>query len=165
MAILDIVLAPDPVLAKKAEPVKKVTAEVRQLMDDMLETMYAAPGVGLAAPQVGVSKCILVMDISKAKDEPLMLVNPVIVKKSEEICVEEEGCLSAPDLFADVERPCAVEVEYLDYDGKKQVLKVDGLLAVCVQHEMDHLEGIMFYEHISSLRRNIILRKLKKMKK
>lgn len=165
MAKLDIVVAPAPVLKAKAEPVKKVNDEIRTLLDDMLETMYTAPGVGLAGPQVGVSKQILVIDVSRSKDEPLQMVNPKLIYKSEETCMEEEGCLSVPDQFADVERPCEVEVEYLDRDGKKQILKADGLLAVCIQHEMDHLKGILFYDHISSLRKNIILRKLKKLKK
>jgi peptide deformylase len=171
MAMLDIVIAPAPVLSKKAELVTEVTDELRKFMDDMLETMYDAPGVGLAAPQVGVSKRILVMDVSKKVDEnkeggePLYLINPVIISQSEDTCIDEEGCLSAPDLFADVERYCDVEVEYLDYNGEKQVMKASGLLAVCIQHEMDHLNGIMFYEHISLLRKKMIIKKLKKMQK
>jgi peptide deformylase len=171
MAILDIVIAPAPVLAAKAEPVAKVDSSIKKLMDDMLETMYDAPGVGLAAPQIGVSKRVIVIDITvsrstpESEKSPLCLANPVIISKSEDHCIDEEGCLSAPDLFADVERSCEVEIEYLDYNGKKQSLKADGLLAVCIQHEIDHLDGIMFYEHISSLRRNMIVRKLKKLQK
>lgn len=165
MAILDILIAPNPILSQKAKPVAEVTDATRQFMDDMLETMYEAPGVGLAAPQVGVLEQIIVIDVSEGKDSPLYLINPKITYLSEELCIEEEGCLSAPDLFADVKRACEVEVEYTDYSGKERKLKTDGILAVCIQHEIDHLEGIMFYEHISSLRKSMMVRKLKKMQK
>jgi len=164
MAILPILVAPHPVLKAKSKPVSKVDDEVRKLMDDMLETMYAAPGVGLAAPQVGVGRRIVVIDVA-GKDEPpapLFLVNPEVVWQSEELSVYEEGCLSVPKQYADVERPARVRVRYLDRDGKRQEVEGDGLLAVCLQHEIDHLDGTLFIDHLSLLKRNIILRKVKK---
>jgi len=165
MAILDIVIAPAKVLSTKAEPVKEVNEEIKTLLGNMLETMYADKGVGLAGPQVGISKRVVVMDVSSDKTQPLLLVNPEIINKSEEICLGEEGCLSVPGLFADVERYSEVEVKYLDENGKEQTLKADGLLAVCIQHELDHLNGVMFYDRISRLRKNMILKKLKKSQK
>jgi peptide deformylase len=167
MALRPIVVAPDPVLKAKALPVETVDAELRQLMDDMLETMYAAPGIGLAAPQVGVSKRVIVMDIAH-EDEPkapLFMANPELVWVSDEDSTYEEGCLSVPEHYADVVRPAEIRVTYLDRDGKKQELKADGLLATVIQHEMDHLEGILFIDHLSSLKRNMILRKLLKSRK
>jgi len=162
---LDIVVAPDPILKKKANKVKKVDKKIQKLMNQMLETMYGAPGIGLAAPQVGVSKQIIVIDVSENKDNPLFLINPVITNASEDTCIREEGCLSAPDQFGDVERPCEITVEYLDYYGEPQKFTTDGLLATCIQHEIDHLKGIMFYEHLSTLRKHMMIKKLKKMKK
>ena len=135
-------------------------------MDDMLETMYDAPGIGLAAIQVGVPKRIIVMDISRdeSKKDPRYFVNPIIRNKNEEKAKYEEGCLSVPDQFAEIERPSACEVEYLDYEGKKQLLKADGLLATCIQHEMDHLDGILFIDYLSKLKKSMIIKKLSKIK-
>jgi len=167
MAIMPIIIAPDPRLKVKCEPVEEVTPELVKLMDDMLDTMYAAPGIGLAAPQVGVTKRILVADVCKEDDkrEPRRLINPEIVWASEELFEYEEGCLSLPEQYSEVERPKQVRIKYLDEHGQEQEIEAEGLLAVCLQHEMDHLEGILFVDHISSLKRNVILRKLKKMKK
>ena len=167
MAKLDIVIAPDPVLKTKAPAVDAVDDGVRRLMDDMLETMYAAPGIGLAAPQIGVLKRILVCDVAGADDEPqpLSMVNPTLVWESAETETAQEGCQSLPDQYADVTRPAAVRVRYLDADGSPQELAAEGLLARCVQHEMDHLDGILFTDHLSTLKRNIIMRKLTKWKK
>ena len=167
MALLPILTAPDPRLKKKSLPVAAVDAEVRQLMDDMLETMYAAPGIGLAAPQVGALKRVIVLDIDReeTKSGPLFMANPEIVEASDEDVIYEEGCLSVPDHYSDVARPEKVRVRYLDRDGKQQELACEGLLATCVQHEIDHLDGILFIDHISSLKRNMILRKLLKARK
>jgi peptide deformylase len=167
MAILPILIAPDPRLKQKAKPVARVDARVRALMDDMLETMYDAPGIGLAAPQVGVLERVIVVDVAD-KDEtpqPLRLANPEILWQSEEMGVYNEGCLSLPDHYADVERPARVKVRYLDENGEPRDLDADGLLATCIQHEIDHLEGTLFVDHISMLKRNMILRKLQKTKK
>jgi peptide deformylase len=167
MALLDIIVAPDPRLKLRAKPVGRVTPEIRRLMDDMLETMYAAPGIGLAAPQVGRLVRVIVLDVAR-KDEPrrpLRLADPEIVSASEEQVLYEEGCLSLPEQFAEVERPRAVRVRYRDENDQVQELDAEGLLAVCIQHEMDHLEGTLFVDHISALRRGMILRKLQKQKK
>jgi len=166
MAKLDIITAPDPRLKITAEPVV-VDDEVRQLMDDMLETMYIAPGIGLAAPQVGVAQRVLVLDVAprdQARD-PLLVANPEILWTSEETKVEEEGCLSLPDHYADVERPAKVRVRFRDYDNEIREIGAEGTLATCLQHEIDHLDGALFIDYLSLLRRNIILRKLKKAKK
>jgi len=167
MAIKPILTAPDPRLKKKSLPVASVDAEVRQLMDDMLETMYAAPGIGLAAPQVDVLKRVIVLDIDReeAKTGPLFMANPEIVEASDDDASYEEGCLSLPEHYADVVRPAKVTVRYLDRDNAKQELSCEGLLATCIQHEIDHLDGILFVDHISSLKRNMILRKLLKARK
>lgn len=167
MALLDILIAPDPRLARTAEPVPEVDRAVRKLMDDMLDTMYAAPGIGLAAPQVGVNKRVLVLDISRdPKDpQPLRIANPEIVWASEERTKYEEGCLSLPDQFADVERPAKVRVRYLDENNQPVEIEADGLLATCLQHELDHLQGVLFVDHISTLKRGMILRKLQKLKR
>ena len=167
MAVLPIITAPDSRLKVKSTKVGKVDAAVRKLIDDMLETMYRAPGIGLAAVQVGVAKRIIVIDIARdgEKPSPLKLIDPDLVSVSDEDATYEEGCLSLPEQFAEVARPAAIEVAYTDYDGKPQRLKADGLLAVCIQHEMDHLEGILFVDHISALKRNMILRKLLKQRK
>jgi len=167
MALLPILTAPDPRLKKKSLPVDTVDAGVRQLMDDMLETMYDAPGIGLAAPQVGVLKRVVVLDIDRedTKTGPLLMANPEIVAASDEDVSYEEGCLSVPDHYSDVVRPAKVTVRYLDRDGKVQDLACDGLLATCVQHEIDHLDGVLFIDHISALKRNMILRKLLKARK
>lgn len=174
MAILPILTAPDPRLKAKAQPVEAVDAELRQLMHDMLETMYDAPGIGLAAPQVGVLKRIIVVDVDRREGEdgeedhpgnPLMMANPEILWVSDDDNVYEEGCLSVPEQFGDVARPASIKVRYLDQDNKPQELEAEGLLATCIQHEIDHLDGILFIDHLSSLKRNMILRKLLKAKR
>ena len=167
MALLDIIIAPDPRLKLPAKPVGHVTPEIRQLMDDMLETMYAAPGVGLAAPQVGRLVRVIVVDVAKkdAPRQPLRLADPEIVAASDELATYEEGCLSLPEQFAEVERPKKVRVRYRDENDQVTEIDAEGLLAVCIQHEMDHLDGTLFVDHISALRRNMILRKLQKQKK
>jgi peptide deformylase len=167
MALRSIVVAPDPILKAKAKPVATVDDAVRQMMDDMLDTMYDAPGIGLAAPQIGVSQRVIVLDIAR-EDEPkapLRMVNPELVWVSDEDATYEEGCLSVPEHYADVVRPARIRVSYLDSEGKKQELEADGLLSTVIQHEMDHLEGILFIDHLSNLKRNMILRKLLKSRK
>ena len=167
MAKLPILVAPDPRLKIKSNPVDKVDDTLRRLMDDMLETMYAAPGIGLAAPQIGELRRIIVLDIDRedVKTGPLFMANPEIVDASDEDVSYEEGCLSVPDHYSDVVRPAKVTVRYLDRDGKQQDMTCEGLLATCVQHEIDHLDGILFIDHISALKRNMILRKLLKARK
>jgi peptide deformylase len=167
MAHRTILTAPDPRLKKKSKPVASVDAEVRQLMDDMLETMYAAPGIGLAAPQVGELRRVIVLDIDReeVKTGPLFMANPEIIEVSDEDLTYEEGCLSVPEHYSDVVRPARVTVRYLDRDGATKEMACEGLLATCVQHEIDHLDGILFIDHISSLKRSMILRKLLKAKK
>jgi peptide deformylase len=166
MSVKTILTEPNKLLRQVSNKVEKVGDEERTLMDDMLDTMYDAPGIGLAAIQIGVPKRIIVMDISRDenKKEPRYFVNPVIKNKNEEKAKYEEGCLSVPDQFAEIERPNACEVEYLDYEGKKQLLKADGLLATCIQHEMDHLEGILFIDYLSKLKKSMIIKKLSKIK-
>ena len=166
MTVRRILTEPNKVLRQISKHVEKVGDEERKLMDDMLETMYEAPGIGLAAIQIGIPKRIIVMDISRDenKKEPRYFVNPIIKNKNEEKSVYEEGCLSVPDQFAEIERPNSCEVEYLDYDGKKQLLKAEGLLATCIQHEMDHLEGILFIDYLSKLKKSMIIKKLSKIK-
>lgn len=167
MAQLPILVAPDPRLKLKAKPVDGVDDALRRLMDDMLETMYAAPGIGLAAPQVGVSRRVLVIDIAKEGEPkaPLCMANPELVSVSDDDAVYEEGCLSVPEHYAEVVRPARVTVQFLDRDGITRELDADGLLATVVQHEMDHLDGILFIDHLSNLKRNMILRKLSKSRK
>jgi len=167
MTIRPILTAPDPRLKAVSEPVEKVDDEIRKLADDLIESMYAADGIGLAAIQVGVPKRMLVMDIAQAqgKREPMVFINPKIVWASDEMATFEEGCLSVPDIWDDVERPAKIRAEYLDRDGKQQMLEAEGLLATCLQHEMDHLEGILFLDHLSKLKRSIALRKLAKAKR
>ena len=167
MALLPIITAPDPRLKQIAKPVAKVDEGVRQLMDDMLETMYQAPGIGLAAPQVGVLKRVIVLDLAKEgeKPEPLQIANPDLLWVSDQDATYEEGCLSLPDHYADVARPAAIKLRYLDRENEIRTLEADGLLATCIQHEIDHLDGILFVDHISALKRNMILRKLLKAKK
>ena len=164
MTLLSVRLLPDPVLRKQAVPVDKVDDAVRGLLDDMLETMYAAPGIGLAAPQVGVSKRVIVMDCSEDEDEPqpIRMVNPEITRRSEETAKHEEGCLSIPDYKGDVTRPREITVRYLDENGKKRELTTDGLLATCIQHEVDHLDGVLFIDYLSRLKREMITRKMTK---
>ncbi|MCF8467362.1 MAG: peptide deformylase [Sneathiella sp.] len=170
MALLPIYTAPDPLLKSISKPVEEVNKDIRKLVDDMLETMYAAPGIGLAAIQVGVQKRLLVLDVvgkgrEDAAPQPLALINPVITWASDHDAIYEEGCLSVPEHYADVARPAEIEVNYLDVSGSKQTLQADGLLSTCIQHEIDHLDGILFLDHISALKRNMILRKLLKQKK
>ena len=166
MAVKPILTEPNKLLRQISKKVDKVGNDERKLMDDMLETMYAANGIGLAAIQIGVPKRIIVMDISKEpeKKEPRYFVNPIIKNKNNETSKYEEGCLSVPDQFAEIERPNECEVEYLDYNGKKQLLKADGLLATCIQHEMDHLEGVLFIDYLSKLKKSMIIKKLSKIK-
>ena len=166
MAIRNIITEPNKLLRQISKPVDSVGREEKRLMDDMLQTMYAANGIGLAAIQVGVPKRIIVMDISKEenKKEPRYFVNPIIKNKDSLKATYEEGCLSVPNQFADIDRPSKCEVEYLDYDGNKKLLKADGLLATCIQHEMDHLEGILFIDYLSKLKRSMIIKKLSKIK-
>lgn len=167
MALLPIVHAPDPRLKVKCRPVERVDDEVRRLMDDMLETMYAAPGIGLSAPQVADSRRVIVVDVARDPDAlaPVRMANPEIIERSDDLRVGEEGCLSLPDHFGEVERPARVRVRYLDEENEIRELDADGLLAACIQHEIDHLDGILFVDHLSSLKRNMILRKMKKAKR
>jgi peptide deformylase len=167
MAKLEIIIAPDPRLKRKALPVDTVDAAIAKLMNDMLETMYDAPGIGLAAPQVGVSKRIIVIDpaMDKAPPQPLKMANPEIVWSSDEKKLHEEGCLSLPEEYDMVERPDKIRVRFLDEKNKQQEIEADGLLSVVIQHELDHLEGTLFVDHISSLKRGMILRRLTKQKK
>lgn len=167
MALLPILIAPDPRLKKIAKPVAAVDATVRKLMDDMLETMYSAPGIGLAAPQVGQLIRVIVLDLAHEGEEPqpLRMANPELIWVSDDDGIYNEGCLSVPDHYADVARPAAIKVRYLDETNTQRELAADGLLATCIQHEMDHLEGILFIDHLTSLKRNVILRKLLKAKK
>ena len=167
MAIKEILTEPNKILRQVSKPVDKVTANEQLLMDDMLETMYHANGIGLAAIQIGIPKRIIVMDIAK-KDEnknPMFFVNPVIKNKNIDLSTYEEGCLSVPNQFAEINRPKKCEVEYLDYNGDKKILKANGLLATCIQHEMDHLEGILFIDYLSKLKKSMIVKKLLKQKK
>ena len=167
MAKKQILVIPDPLLRKVSEPVNSVNKEVKNLMDDMLETMYAAPGIGLAAVQIGVLKRIIVIDLSKdgEKKNPLFIVNPEITFKSNELISYEEGCLSIPNQFAEVKRPSSCKVNFLDYNGKKKEINANGLLATCIQHEVDHLDGILFIDHLSKLKKDLIIKKTKKQKK
>jgi len=167
MAIRPILTVPDPVLKQVSKRVDAVTGETRTLMDDMLETMYAAPGIGLAAVQVGVPIRVIVMDLAKEDEKPAprYFVNPEILETIEETQIYEEGCLSVPDFFDEVERPKKVKLKYLGYDGKEVVEWAEGMYAVCIQHEMDHLQGTLFIDHLSRLKRNFAINKVKKAKK
>lgn len=167
MAVLPIVIAPDPILKQKARPVGQVDAEIRKLMDDMLDTMYAAPGIGLAAPQVGVLKRVIVIDVAREGEppRPLRMADPEILWVSEDLNAHEEGCLSLPEAYEEVTRPARVGVRYRDETDTLREIEADGLLATCVQHEIDHLTGTLFVDHLSNLKRNMILRKLQKRKK
>jgi peptide deformylase len=166
MAIKTILTEPNRLLRQVSEPVLTVGKEEQKLMDDMLETMYSANGIGLAAIQIGVPKRIIVMDLSKDKSEkkPMYFVNPEIKNKDILKTTYEEGCLSVPNQFAEIERPKKCDVEYLDYNGNKKTLKAEGLLATCIQHEMDHLEGILFIDYLSKLKKSMIIKKLSKIK-
>ena len=161
-----ILIEPDPILRKKCKPLENVDDDVRKLMNDMLETMYKAPGIGLAAIQVGILKRIVVIDISKEeKKNPLFLANPEIIYKSKNTSVYEEGCLSLPGQFAEIERPAECHIKYIDYNGKEKKLETKGLLATCIQHEIDHLNGILFIDYLSKLKKDMIIKKLVKHKK
>ncbi len=166
MTVRNILTEPNKSLREISKPVEKVGKDEQKLMDDMLETMYFANGIGLAAIQIGVPKRIIVMDISKKEDlkNPMYFVNPVIKNKNIEKSTYEEGCLSVPNQFAEIDRPSKCEVEYLDYNGHKKILKAEGLLATCIQHEMDHLEGILFIDYLSKLKKSMIIKKLSKNK-
>ena len=162
-----IVIEPDPILRKKSENLEKVDNELRLLLDDMLETMYAAPGIGLAAVQVGILKRLIVIDISKDKEKknPIFLINPEIIFKSKNTSIYEEGCLSLPGHFAEIERPEECHIKYIDYEGKKKEMKANGLLATCIQHEIDHLNGKLYIDYLSKLKKDMIIKKLVKHKK
>ena len=166
MSVKPILTEPNKLLRQVSKPVEKFTTETQKLMDDMLETMYAANGIGLAAIQIGVPQRIIVMDLNKdpEKKEPRYFVNPIIKNKDPKKATYEEGCLSVPNQFAEIDRPSQCDVEYLDYNGKKKILHADGLLATCIQHEMDHLEGTLFIDYLSKLKRSIIIKKLSKQK-
>ena len=166
MSVKTILTEPNKILRQISKPVHEVGVEEQKLMDDMLETMYAANGIGLAAIQIGIPKRIIVMDISRDenKKEPRYFVNPIIKNRNTEKNTYEEGCLSVPNQFAEIDRPSKCEVEYLDYDGNKKLLKAEGLLATCIQHEMDHLEGVLFIDYLSKLKKSMIIKKLSKIK-
>ena len=167
MAIREILTEPNKILRQVSKSVERVGKEEQTLMDDMLETMYDANGIGLAAIQIGVPKRIIVMDLSKEDKgkNPMYFVNPVVKNKNKELSTYEEGCLSVPNQFAEIDRPTNCEIEYLDYYGEKKILKANGLLATCIQHEMDHLEGILFIDYLSKLKKSMIIKKLSKQKK
>ena len=167
MAIREILVVPDPILKRKSAPVAVVDDELRALMDDMLETMYAAPGIGLAAIQVGVAKQVIVMDLAKADEapQPRYFVNPEILWSSEETAPYEEGCLSVPEIYDEVERAAKVKLKYLDYHGKEVIEEAEELYAVCIQHEMDHLKGVLFIDYLSRLKRDRAVAKVKKQAK
>jgi peptide deformylase len=167
MALLPIITAPDPRLKIQAKPVAKVDAKVRRLMDDMLETMYDAPGIGLAAPQIGELRRVIVLDIDREdlKTGQILMANPEIIEASDEDATYEEGCLSVPEIYDEVERPAQVKIKYLDYDGQAHEEVADGLFAVCIQHEMDHLEGVLFIDYLSRLKRDRVLKKFQKAEK
>ena len=167
MTLRKILTEPNEILREKSLKVEHVDDEIRNLMDDMLETMYAAPGIGLAAIQVGVAKRIIVLDISP-KDEPkkpMFFVNPKIISKSDNNSTYEEGCLSVPGQFAEIDRPDKCHISYIDYDGQQKEIKAEGMIATCIQHEMDHLEGILFIDYLSKLKKTMIVKKLSKQKK
>ena len=167
MAIQKILTEPNKILRQLSSRVENVDEDIQKLMDDLLETLYAAPGIGLAAIQIGVPKRVIVIDLSRDEDKknPMYFVNPEIIWKSEDQSIYEEGCLSVPNQFAEINRPKTCHIKYLDYNGNQQETKVEGLLATCIQHEIDHLEGVLFVDHITKLKRDLILRKLRKMKK
>ena len=167
MALRQILTEPNSILRQKSSIVEKVDGEIQKLMDDMLETMYAAPGIGLAAIQVGVPKRIIVLDISRNEEpkKPMFFINPEIVEKAKNNSTYEEGCLSVPGQFAEIERPESCHLKFLDYNGQPQEIKAEGMLATCIQHEIDHLEGILFIDYLSKLKKSMIVKKLSKQKK
>ena len=167
MTIKPLIILPDPILRQVSAPIEQVDDAVRNLSADMLETMYDAPGIGLAAIQVGINRRMLVIDLSKEDEEkkPQVFINPEILQSSDERSVYEEGCLSIPDYYAEVERPAKITVKFLGLDGKEQLLEADGLLATCLQHEIDHLNGVLFIDHISRLKREMVIKKFTKASK
>jgi peptide deformylase len=167
MTIRKILIEPDSFLRQKSKKVELVNDEIRFLINDMLETMYDAPGIGLAAIQIGVPKRVIVIDLSKNDEEknPLHFINPEIIIKSDNDAVYEEGCLSVPGQYAEINRPDKCKIKYLDFEGNEKILEAEGLLATCIQHEMDHLEGILFIDHLSKLKKTMIIKKLSKQKK
>ena len=162
-----IITEPDIILRKKSATIEKVDDDLRKLMDDMLETMYAAPGIGLAGVQIGILKRLIVIDVSRdeEKKSPLFLINPEIITKSSNTSVYEEGCLSLPGFFAEIERPAECQIKFIDYTGKEKELNATGLLATCIQHEVDHLDGVLFIDYLSKLKKDMIVKKLIKHKK
>ncbi|BCG91804.1 peptide deformylase [Mesorhizobium sp. 131-2-1] len=167
MSIKPLIILPDPVLRQVSKPVERVDAPLRKLAGDMLDTMYDAPGIGLAAIQIGEPLRMLVIDLAKEDETPAphVFINPEILESSDHRSVYEEGCLSIPDYYAEVERPAAVRVKYLDRDGKLQEMQAEGLMATCLQHEIDHLNGVLFIDHISKLKRDMVVKKFKKLAK
>ncbi|MBO6717858.1 MAG: peptide deformylase [Rhizobiaceae bacterium] len=163
--IRPLVILPDPVLRQVSEPVERVDDDLRKLADDMLETMYDAPGIGLAAIQIGIPRRMLVIDLSRDDEpnDPHVFINPEIVATGEQPNVHEEGCLSIPDYYAEVERPASVTVRYIDRDGERQEIAADGMMATCLQHEIDHLNGVLFIDHLSRLKRDMVVRKFRKL--
>lgn len=164
MTIKPLIILPDPLLRQQSKPIEQVDAEITRLADDMLETMYDAPGIGLAAIQIGVPRRMLVIDISREDEDrkPVVFINPEILAVSDDVSTYEEGCLSIPDYYAEVERPASLTVAYIDRDGRKQTVEADGLLATCLQHEIDHLNGVLFIDHISRLKREMVIKKFTK---
>ncbi|WP_049730789.1 peptide deformylase [Rhizobium ecuadorense] len=167
MTIKPLIILPDPLLRQISKPIERVDADLQRLADDMLETMYDAPGIGLAAIQIGVPRRMLVIDVSREGEEkqPQVFINPEIVTSSDDRSVYEEGCLSIPDYYAEVERPAVVSVKYLDRHGKEQTVEADGLLATCLQHEIDHLNGVLFIDYISRLKREMVIKRFTKAAK
>ncbi len=167
MTIRPLVFLPSPVLKQVSQPVAAVTADIRALADDMLDTMYDAPGIGLAAIQIGVAKRVVTIDLAKQDEDkrPIVFINPEIIAESDDVAIYEEGCLSIPEYYEEVERPASVTVRYMDLDGKMQELDADGLLATCIQHEIDHLNGVLFIDHISKLKRDRCIKKFVKQEK
>ncbi|MGI8723801.1 MAG: peptide deformylase [Methyloceanibacter sp.] len=167
MAILPILTIPEPILRRQAAPVERVDEPLRRLIDDMLATMYDAPGVGLAAPQIGISRRLIVMDPTKDEDEkaPLVMVNPKLLERSDELRLHEEGCLSIPDFTAEIERPARVRIAFIDKEGKAQETELEGIWATVVQHEIDHLEGLLFIDYLSRLKRDMVVKKFTKAKR
>jgi len=165
MALREILTVPNPVLKQVSTPVERVDDDLRQLMDDMLETMYAAPGIGLAAIQVGVPRQVIVMDLARQDEppEPRFFVNPEILWASDETAPYEEGCLSVPEVYDEVDRPARVKLRYLDYNGQEVIEEAEGLFAVCIQHEMDHLKGVLFIDHLSRLKRDRAVARVRKL--
>ena len=167
MSKRSIVIEPDPILREKSQNLEVFNDETKKLLDDMLETMYAAPGIGLAAVQIGILRRCIVIDVSKQeeKKDPFILINPIITFQSKNTSTYEEGCLSLPGFFAEIERPAECHLDYLDYNGKKKKLKAEGLLSTCIQHEIDHLNGVLFIDYLSKLKKDMIIKKLVKNKK